>query len=264
MRQWCRAEAILTYKNTKKGYFTVEAAIFLPIFIIGILTIAYLIKLMAIQGAVFHSFEDEARKMASEALICPLNQPYELRLKDRLYKENVASIYDIDINTIRFPNTFHGISGIISMDLDYQVKLKLPIAFYDDFPVSENLVFRGFIGTKETSPPMSFEEAEREKESHLVWVFPRAGGRYHEENCIYIKSDPREMRLTNSLKRKYKPCEICHASKISDGSLVYCFVNAGEAYHAGNCPTVDKYVISIEKEEAIRKGYTPCQKCGGG
>jgi hypothetical protein len=153
-------------------------------------------------------------------------------------------------------------SGMISADLNYDVNIRFPIPFYKELPVSESLMMRGFIGKKEDADPLSFEELETEKKSELVWIFPRAGGKYHGENCIYIKSEPRQVIMTYQIRKNYNPCSLCHSGNLPDGSLAYCF-RTGEAYHGGSCPIVDKYVISIEKEEAIARGYTACSKCGG-
>lgn len=251
------------YKNTKKGFITVEAAIFLPIFIIGVLTFAYLIKFLSVQEAVFHSFSDEARIISAEAVINPLSAPlFEPKLKDRIYDENGELVTSVGVDHFLYLYPSHGMSGLISMDLNYDVNIKLPIPFYDRLPVSESLVFRGFIGKEEISDPLAFEEMEKEKDSDLVWIFPRAGGRYHGEDCTYIKSEPRQLIMTNQIRRKYDPCGICDSYGLSDGSLVYCF-KTGHSYHTGICPAVEKYVISVEKDEAVGKGYTPCSKCGG-
>lgn len=252
-----------TYKNTKRGFITVEAAIFLPIFIIGILTFAYLIKFLSVQEGIFHSFVDEARVMSSESRINPLSAPlFEPKLMDRIYDENGDQVSNVDIGHFLYLYPSHGMTGLISMDLNYDVNIKLPIPFYDRLPVSESLLFRGFIGKEEIPDPLPFDEMEKEKRSNLVWIFPRAGGRYHDENCTYIRSEPYQTMMTNQLRRKYDPCDICDSYQATDGSIVYCF-KTGHSYHTGNCPAVDKYVISIEKDDAIRKGYTACSKCGG-
>ncbi|MEL7654603.1 MAG: hypothetical protein AAGU75_01700 [Bacillota bacterium] len=249
------------FKNTK-GFITVEAAIFLPIFIIGILTFAYLIKFMSIQENMFHSFADEARVLSSEAVInpaAPIN--FESKLKSRLLQENGDNILQLDLDHFEYLYA-NGKQGMISMDLNYDVIIKLPSPFYKEMPVSESLIVRGFVGKEINNDPMPFEEMEKEKESTLVWVFPRAGGKYHKENCTYISSEPIQMIMSNSLRKKYKSCSICNSYELKNGNKVYCFIKTGEAYHTGSCPTVDKYVISMEKEDAIRKGYTPCSKCG--
>lgn len=251
------------YKNTKKGFITVEAAIFLPIFIIGVLTFAYLIRFLSVQEAVFHSFTDEARVIGSEAMVNPFSAPFfEAKLKDRIYDENGEQVTGIAVDRFLYLYPSSGMTGLISMDLSYDVNIRLPIPFYEKLPVSESLLFRGFVGKEEAADPLPFDEMEREKDSDPVWIFPRAGSRYHGDDCTYIKSEPRQMILNSGIRRNYDPCGICDSHGLHDGSLVYCF-KTGHSYHDGSCPAVDKYVISVEKDDAVMKGYTPCSKCGG-
>jgi hypothetical protein len=240
---------------------TVETAIFLPIFIIGVLTFSYLIKFMAVQEGIFHSFADEARVLCAEASFNPLDAPlFEPKLADRIYDENGNSVSDVNIEHFLYLYPARGLSGLISMDLSYKVNVKLPILFFEKLPVSESLLFRGFIGKKEYNVPMPFSEMEKEKKSELVWVFPRAGGKYHSENCTYISSEPKQTVMSAQIRRKYSRCSICSSGTLENGRLVYCF-KTGSSYHTGACPIVDKYVISIEKEEATKDGYTACSKC---
>ncbi|MDD2190498.1 MAG: hypothetical protein PHV71_07545 [Eubacteriales bacterium] len=257
-----RIKNILIFKNTKKGFLTVEAAIFLPIFIIGVLTLAYLIKFISIEESVFHSFTDEARVLSSEARLYVSAPLFESRLKSRLYEENGDNIKGLDLDNFQYLYAF-GVPGMISMDLNYQVDIKLPIPFRESLPVSESLLFRGFVGTKDFCDPMPFEEMEKQKPSHPVWVFPRSGGRYHTETCTYVSSEPRQIILSDKIRRRYESCSLCKPSGLSNGNIVYCFIEWGKAYHIGSCPSVDKYVISMEKEEAAKRGYTACTKCGG-
>lgn len=247
----------------RSGYFTVETAIFLPIFIIGILTFAYLIRFISIQESVFHALTDEARILSSEARINPVNALiFESKIKNRVNLEQGENISSFNVDQFLYLYPAYGMSGMISLDLNYDVNIRLPIQFLKTLPVNESLMFRGFVGKEENLDPLDFDEMEKRKESELVWIFPRAGGKYHGENCIYIKSEPKQMVLSATVKRNYDPCSICDSKNLSYGSLVYCF-KTGDSYHGGNCPVVDKYVISIEKEEAIERGYTACSKCGG-
>ena len=148
----------------KKGFLTVEAAIFLPIFIIGVLTFAYLIKFMSVQEAVFHSFTNEAKLLSSETSINPIAAPlFELNLKDRVYDENGDNISSMDIDQFLYLYHTPGMTDMISMDLNYTVNIKLPIPFYRELPVSESLLFRGFVGKEERADPLPYEEMEKEK-----------------------------------------------------------------------------------------------------
>lgn len=251
------------FRSSNRGFMTVEAAIFLPIFIIGILAFAYQIKFMSIQEGVFHAFTDEARVLSAEAKINPLGAPlFESKIKNRIHEENGTNISSLDIDNFLFLYYANGTTGIISTDLNYDINVKLPIPFCKTLPVSESLIFRGFIGKEEKESPLSFEEMEKEEESELVWIFPRSGGRYHLENCTYITSEPRQLTMSSLIRNRYKSCSICDSKQMSNGSMVYCFVKAGQAYHRATCPCVDKYIISIEKKEAIKKGYSACSKCG--
>jgi hypothetical protein len=111
---------------------------------------------------------------------------------------------------------------------------------------------------------MTFEEMEEDDDSHLVWIFPRAGEKYHGEDCSYIKNEPREELLSGTVRRSYSPCALCKPGELGDGSLVYVFPKAGGAYHRGECYVVERYVISMSEDDAKGKGYSACSKCGGG
>ncbi len=46
----------------------------------------------------------------------------------------------------------------------------------------------------------------------------------------------------------------------TDSYTVY-ITNNGKKYHSENCSSLSKSKISIDKNNAISKGYTPCSKC---
>jgi hypothetical protein len=39
------------------------------------------------------------------------------------------------------------------------------------------------------------------------------------------------------------------------------FAGSGAVYHKGSCFIVDRYVISMDEVDAVKKGYTPCSRC---
>ena len=53
--------------GTKKGYFTLEAAIFLPIFIIAIAALGYFIKIFSTAENITFSAVDETAHLAAQA-----------------------------------------------------------------------------------------------------------------------------------------------------------------------------------------------------
>ncbi|MDR1246927.1 MAG: hypothetical protein LBK57_07860 [Clostridiales Family XIII bacterium] len=249
--------------NSKRGSFTLEAAIFLPIFIISALTVAYLIKLIAVQENVFHALADETRKAAAEAVFTPYPLFFKGDAVKRITEENGGELENLRIARFDYRYGIGEYTEQIRVTADYDIGVKLPAAVIRDIPVSDTILCRAFVGADNSAAPMSAEELEEEKDSRTVWIFPRSGTKYHGETCSYIVVYPKELILSDNVRKQYAPCKLCDPGSMPAGSLVYCFRSAGKAFHRGDCTSVDRYVIPIELEEAEAKGYTPCLKCGG-
>lgn len=246
--------SIRIFRNTR-GSLAVETAVFLPIFIIGVLTLTYLIKLVAVEENTYHAMNDEVRKAAAHAGVYPAAFFLKGDVENRVRKENGDEIENVDFNS-----TY--LNGIIKADLNYSVKLKLPIKLVGELPVRDSIICRGFIGEQTAVNPMPFSRMEEDADANTVWVFPRSGTKYHDEKCSFIAVNPREKMLNASIRREYKACKLCKPGNMREGNLVYCFIT-GKVYHRGSCTTVDRYVISMVREEAEKRNYSPCSKCGG-
>ena len=74
-------------KNIRSGYFTVDAAIFLPVFLITVLTLAFFIKVVGSVEISMHGITDETRLLAARAY--DNNPPvlFKSRLESRLAGE---------------------------------------------------------------------------------------------------------------------------------------------------------------------------------
>jgi len=246
----------------KRGSITLEAAIFLPVFIIGILTIAYLMKYIYAQENILYSICEEARLLSKNTYVTRAAPLFQMGVENRIEEENKGVSF---VETTCFNPMYQEgeLTDLIFYEAEYWMDIRLPIGLYDGFKGSETVVFRGFVGRRNTAEIMSFEEMEKEEESVKVWVFPAEGKRYHNRTCPFIVNYPARVILTKEIKEKFHPCSICDSNEAEIGQLVYCFYKSGKAYHLSDCPTVDKYVIEMEKEAAVKMGYTPCKTCGG-
>lgn len=262
-------QGTIDIKNGKKGFITVEAAIFLPIFLIGMLTLLYLIKVLWIEEAAFFLLEKEAKNLSktayyvSEEVHKAQGKAFEITTKGKLFHEAPFDVKNVSFQGSKY---FYedGLDGMIFVDICYEVPIRLPIQIQDTLKIEETVLFRGFIGTNQQLPVMGFQEMETEKACNSVWVFPRSGEKFHVESCAYISNKPRQMYMSQSIKRKYDSCKLCKSDDLVEGNILYCFVKTGQVYHKGICKSVDKYVIDMDREEAVTRGYTPCLKCGGG
>jgi hypothetical protein len=144
---------------------------------------------------------------------------------------------------------------------DYVIKNRLPFDWIGRRPIREKVLFRAWVGSSQALSPKPWEEMERIGESRPVFVFPKAGEKYHSETCGFVSNMPTETLLTTAIRRKYDPCHLCGASDAADYELVYCYFRAGEVYHIGRCSLVDKFIVKMERTDAEERGYAPCMKC---
>ena len=256
-------------KGAKRGSTAVETAILLPLFVIGILTIGYLLKFCMISEGVHHALTDEAHRIMAEASCVPYPAFGEKELVKRIAYESRGEAQRVKAD--RFLYRVPGISkggrvytDLIAISVSFETPLKLPRLFLSEVKGERTALCRAFVGMEQGGQALPFSDMEQREDGKTVWVFPRAGERYHGEHCSYIENDPREVLLDRAVRVKYTPCKLCKPSERRDGTLVYCFLTSGRAYHLGECYIVERYVIEIGKEDAEAQKYKPCKKCGGG
>ncbi|MDR2770490.1 MAG: hypothetical protein LBB57_00470, partial [Clostridiales Family XIII bacterium] len=171
---------------SRRGSFTLEAAIFLPIFIIAVLTIAYLIKLIAVQENAFHALADETEKAAAEAALTPYPLFFKGDVEKRIEEENGSELENLRVARFDYRYGLGEYTEQIRVTIDYDIGVKLPAALIGAIPVSDTILCRAFVGANNADNPMSNEELEEEKNSRTVWIFPRSGTKYHGETCSYV------------------------------------------------------------------------------
>lgn len=253
------------FKHTKKGNLSVEAAIILPLMIIGILTVGTLIKVHSINQDMMNIALDETRILAIEAYTSVgkvKSAGFPNQLITRITDENKA-VSQVRMTDLKYLKSYGSLDKLICFNINYDIDLPFPIDLYGSLPENEVVVARAFVGSDQYSGTISAKEMETEEESELVWIFPNQGKKYHQKNCPYIAVAATQEMLKPEIRKKYQPCRICKPSELSNGSMVYCFKNSGYVYHRGSCYIVDRYVVEIEKSEAIKRHYSACLKCGG-
>jgi hypothetical protein len=223
----------------------------------------------SVEEKVFKSVADETRLLAAEA-VAPVRLPFfKGDLSERITQENPYDILKTDISPFMYrvpyvdAATGKAYTNIIGVSVDYDIKMRIPSFLKEKVIGSVCILSRAFVGQSNKGETISFSEMEKDDDSKAVWVFPRSGTKYHEENCRFVANEPREVILTSKVRNNYSPCKLCKPGSASNGSLVYCFTTSGKVFHKGSCNAVDKYVIEISEKEAKTKGYTSCSVCGG-
>lgn len=252
-------------KRNKRGNIAIEAAIVLPMVILGILTLAYMIKINTLEESCSSIATDELRliSMQSYTDLGKIESVFFPKKLEARLKEYQPIGSDIEISDFKYLYKAGKKDNLISFKYEYGVSLNFPISFYDRVQGENYFIGRAFVGTNKYDTENGFTEMELTEESEPVFVFPVAGEKYHDGDCTYVKSSTRRALLSKGMKKKYKTCSLCNSEKLKEGCIILYFPKSGGAYHDAKCPTVDKYVVEIEKKEAIERGYRPCSKCGG-
>jgi hypothetical protein len=203
---------------SKRGFLSVEAAIFLPVFLIAMLSLICLIRVIGVEENVMHIFSSEARKVSKEAYVSQLEMipdgvaaealeglihksVLQQRLRNQIETAEGKRISNLDLVRFWYLHEDRGLSGIISMNLSFQTEIPLPIGFHRSLDFEEQLVFRGFIGASGDYEPMEYYRMEQEEDSEIVYVFPRAGEKFHRRECRVIVVYPEEVFLSPAIKR---------------------------------------------------------------
>lgn len=262
------SKSIKHFQRNRKGSIAVEAAIILPLFIIGILTLGYLIKFTMASEGVFHALADETGKFTSQTASVLGISAYEKDVRERVESESLGDVTAADVRGLyhipyigKNGNTY---TSLVGVSVNWDTPIKLPRLGSDDLNGQVTILARAFVGGSNSGSPLPFSEMENDDDGITVWVFPRAGEKYHSEQCRYIENNPRERLLDRSVRSNYNACELCLASSAFDGNLVYCFPTSGRVFHTGECYIVERYVIEISKEDATKQGYSSCLKCSAG
>ena len=255
---------------SKKGSYITEAAIILPIFIVAVLIMISAVPRMARCERLVFTVCDE---MAKENIYAHFFKSY-IRCQSHIREGAERALGESDSfrvdslkycyrDRIRAGRTTVTVDDVITVDFTAMLKYNDPLSMGDDIVFSGRFKCRPFTGSVRQSEAMSRDEMERDEDSEPVYVFPDWGERYHKRDCSVLNPAFEMTSLSQQVRKRYRACDICSSGDKSIGTTVFLFRRAGEVYHTGDCSTVEKYFIEIDKDEAEGKGYTPCMKCGG-
>lgn len=242
---------IKSAKTNRSGFYTVEAAIALPLVLLAILSVGCFLRADALWENSMNGFLDECSYSAAVAGSGPGNIAAASRVRERL-EEDVPQIQQLSV-----------LGGINTCKVSGQVHLSLPLGFGHDYVISGQVRYHDFTGIKYSRTALGTEGLENDVNSKAVWIFPLSGTKYHTKNCTYVKATVHSCILSNAVRKMYSPCHMCNSGSMSNGALVFCFYGENTSYHRGNCRSINRHTIVIDINEAEKKGYRPCTKCGG-
>lgn len=235
----------------KKGSILTEATVFLPFFIIAAVTLVSLCRACWIDIMTVSTVEELLRKSSVSVL------GTEYFHADTELEEN--GVYG---GTLRIWKEEALTEGFEKVRFCYDTELHLPVAFVNRILLPNALPFCRWDGHSISGASLSFDEMQKDETGRTVCVFPRAGGKYHAPDCRYVRSSGVSRVLDRALMDQYSSCPLCTDGTEAEGTRVYIFP-FGYSYHRQECSSVTRYVIEMDRQDAVCKGYTACSVCGG-
>ncbi|MDY4958783.1 MAG: hypothetical protein SO262_00685 [Lentihominibacter sp.] len=248
-------------RRSTKGFYTVEAALILPIMIVAVIALSYLIRVESTWENIIHGAADETQYCMLKGYdgVSPLT--VKSRIRNRIQEENRSLSH---LNVAWRASGSMGDNAVGAYRISAGISLSMPFGLKNEFSMEADIKYRNFVGSMPGDGGIGREGMERFSDGSAVVIFPQEGEKYHDESCTYSVAKVRSRILTNELKHDYKACGLCKSGNMDIGSIVYCFSSKGTAYHRESCRSIDRRTLTMDRKEAIKKGYLPCSKCGGG
>ena len=246
----------------RKGMYILEAAITLPVFIIAVVLLISIIPAIRDFEQAVYVTADTVRMESIKAAFA------EDSVTGPIYAMNRANRGQgrrcrFSVTGYRYLFSESGIDDLIEIKYSSRFSERNPLGKLSTIVFKGDTVGRAFTGRFNRSNPTSIEEFLNSRKSCKVYVFPEGGKKYHGKGCRYLNPACRQEVLTSRIRKKYGGCSLCKSKDMEDGQSVYVFHSSGKSYHRRKCKSVTRFYIEIEKEDAEKKGYTPCSVCGG-
>jgi hypothetical protein len=219
-------------------------------------TLIYLVRICWTDVLVFSTVENQVRE-ASVGVNLNMFQEMRSSLNSAGADGSRLKIYSIPSDV-----SAEGMDSLENVYFSYDTAIKLPVSIRKNIVLENELVYRQWTGMSIDGEAFGYDRMEIDETGNTVYVFPRSGGRYHGRTCRYVNSYAVETVLSQEIKTKYSRCPLCTDGSEHIGNTVYIF-QYGRSYHNADCDSVDKYVIEIDKADAVIKGYSECSVCGG-
>lgn len=248
----------LSYSQ-KKGSITVEASIAVPIFFLAVVTLLYLLEMMAVHTAVRDGLQYAGRRAAKEGCVTQMLMP------SRLEQDVVHAVGETRIGRSIIAGGSSGIdcsgsrmsiqTGIGKLKAEYQIKIPVPLFGIAPVKCSETMKIKAWSGYE--------REGILDKGEDTVYI-TETGLVYHKDyHCSHLDLSIRMTHintvsgLRNEGGGKYYPCEHCVKGNVGN---VY-ITNSGDRYHSSlSCSGLKRTIYAIPISEAAGKGA--CSRCG--
>lgn len=238
---------------------TVEAALAVPIFFLAVVSLLYLMEIMAVQTAVRSGLQYAGKKAAQDSCVAAMVIPSHLEqdVVESIGAERLdRSIVLGGSAGVRCDGSrISSHTGIGELVVTYKVRLPIPMFGVPPVQYQEKMRIKAWVGYEKQG-----FDSEREETVYVT----ETGVVYHKDyHCTYLELSVRMIPngniadLRNESGGKYYPCEHCMRN---GGNGVY-ITDTGNRYHGSlSCSGLKRTVYAVPLSEVVGKGA--CSRCG--
>lgn len=254
-----RTSVSASKKKDTNGSITIEAALAVPIFFLAVVSLLYLMEIMAIRTSVRCGLQYAGKIAAGEAYIVTAVMPSQLE-KDVIHAIGAdrleRSIILGGCNGIRCDESRVSLrTGIGKLTASYQIRL--PVLLFKVPPIEyrEEIRIKVWSGYEKEGFLTDDEETVYITETGLV--YHRDYHCTHLELSIRMVSSAELESLRNNSGGRYYPCGQC----VRLGKNGVYITNTGDRYHSSlSCSGLKRTIYAVPVSEAV--GRRACSRCG--
>ena len=254
-----RTSVSASKKKDTNGSITIEAALAVPIFFLAVVSLLYLMEIMALRTSVRCGLQYAGKIAAGEAYIVTAVMPSQLE-KDVIHAIGAdrleRSIILGGCNGIRCDESRVSLrTGIGKLTASYQIRL--PVLLFKVPPIEyrEEIRIKVWSGYEKEDFLTDDEETVYITETGLV--YHRDYHCTHLELSIRMVSSAELESLRNNSGGRYYPCGQC----VRLGKNGVYITNTGDRYHSSlSCSGLKRTIYAVPVSEAV--GRRACSRCG--
>lgn len=244
----------------RKASITIEAALAVPLFFLAVISLFYLLEIMAVRTSVRTGLQAAGKVVMEEGAVLPVVIPGEVEADiirtiggERLDRSIVVG----GSSGIHCEQSYLSpATGIGKLTAQYEIRLPMPVFAVPPISYQESMRIKVWSG---------YEKSTFGKEDDETVYVTETGIVYHKDyHCTYMELSIRHTdtgqleNLRNESGGKYFPCERCVHTQ-AEGIYV---TNTGDRYHNSlSCSGLKRTIYAVPLSEAIGKGA--CSRCGG-
>lgn len=244
----------------KKASLTVEAAVVVPLFLIGMCTIFCLIDIYRVQSMVKLSLHQSAQELGMYAYAAEIGE----RSPEGVVSSAVCAVYAkkkmpdlgkyVEVSTVGSSYKNH----IVTLYANITYRLPISILPLPALHFHNESQVRGWTGRD------AEENHAGNSQDEMVYVTDHQSVYHTSSSCTHlqftVKQDTEESihNLRNAYGGKYHSCEKCGKTESSNGIVYY--TEKGDCYHKStSCGGLTRTVRLVKKSEL--GGIPQCQRC---